>query len=124
MKKWLQLFFFVCPLLILLAFMNYYVDPANLFHDISGKTAKSLIEGNDTYIAVGNAEMVEVKRALIKNMPEQVECVIVGSSITLCIDSDIVQSDSCLNLSISGATYYDYLAVFGTMEKYEKKQTR
>lgn len=119
MKK-LSVLFFI-PLVLFLTFTNYYVDPANIFHDESVGISTSILNGNTVYIDNGNLNERLVKYNLIKNMPDEVDCVAVGSSLVMQVNRETVGTESFYNLGMSGADYYDILAEFGMLEVYDKK---
>ena len=45
-KKWIKLIIFIFPVISVLFGVNYFIDPANIFHDVSKEVAMSIIEGN------------------------------------------------------------------------------
>ena len=76
---WIRLAVIIIPLLVLLCGINYYEDPANLFHDYNENVAKALLDGREAYFGSGNGdERWTVLRwgpvwpwEFQKNMPEQ-----------------------------------------------------
>ncbi len=127
MKKhliWLRLLAVAGPLLALLIFVNCYFDPANIFHNVSRSIADSLLDGNATYITSGNMNERLVKKYIIEDMPDNIECVCIGPSVVFGIDSSLVGTDNYYNLGVSGADYYDILAQFGLMEENNKHPER
>ena len=105
--KWLRIAAVAIPLLMLLVFVNCYFDPANLFHNVSRSIADSLLEGNATYITSGNMNERRVKQYIIEDMPDEVDCVALGSSLMFGIRKEHVGTDSFYNLGVSGADFYD-----------------
>ena len=69
-------------------------------------------------------EMREVKHNLIMVMPKETDCIAVGPSLVMCVNKDIVGTDSFINLGVSGSDIYDILAQFGLMDIYGKKTKR
>lgn len=121
--KWLKLIS-VIPLICFLVITNIYQDPANIFHDESKEIAESIVDGHAAYSATGNGNEREVKHNLIMVMPDETDCIAVGPSLVMCVNKDIVGSDSFINLGVSGADINDILAQFGLMEIYGKKTKR
>lgn len=115
MKKYLPIILFI-PILIFFVFTNYYIDPANLFHDANEEIAKEILNGNKVYITSGNGDERAVKEKLIQNMPKKVECIAIGPSLVMGVRAEDVGTDSYYNLGVSGADYYDILGQFGLME--------
>ena len=121
--KWLKLIF-VIPLICFLVITNIYQDPANIFHDESKEIAESIVAGYAAYSATGNGNEREVKHNLIMVMPKETDCIAVGPSLVMCVNKDIVGTDSFINLGVSGSDIYDILAQFGLMDIYGKKTKR
>ncbi len=121
--KWFRLIFLI-PLLVFFVFTNIYEDPANIFHNESKEIAETIIKGNAAYSATGNGNEREVKKYLIMNMPDEVDCVAVGPSLIMCVGQEIVGSESFYNLGVSGGDMYDILAQFALLDIYGKKVNR
>ena len=115
MKKYLPIILFI-PILIFFVFTNYYIDPANLFHDANEEIAKEILNGNKVYITSGNGDERAVKEKLIQNMPKEVECIAVGPSLVMGVRAEDVGTDEYYNLGVSAADYYDILGQLGLME--------
>lgn len=123
LKKTARLFSIV-PILLLLIGTNVYEDPANIYHDESKEIAEAIAAGNAAYSATGNGNEREVKHNLIMVMPNKTDCIAVGPSLVMCVNKDIVGTESFINLGVSGADLYDILAQFGIMELYGKTANR
>lgn len=104
-----------------LVITNIYQDPANIFHDESKEIAESIVAGYAAYSATGNGNEREVKHNLIMVMPKETDCIAVGPSLVMCVNKDIVGTDSFINLGVSGSDIYDILAQFGLMDIYGKR---
>ncbi len=118
-KEWFRILT-VIPLIVILVGTNVYEDPANIFHDESKAIAEAVASGNAAYSASGNGNEREVKRNLIMVMPDETDCIAVGPSLVMCVNKDIVGTDSFINLGVSGSDIYDILAQFGLMDIYGK----
>jgi len=114
--KWFRLLLFVIPLLVFLTFINWYSDPANLYHDVSKLIAESLMNGKPAYIASGNVDERLLKCYMIEQMPKDADCVLIGSSTVLGIRKEHVGTVNFYNLGVSGADYYDIMATAAMME--------
>lgn len=123
-KKWIKLIIFIFPVISVLFGVNYFIDPANIFHDVSKEVAMSIIEGNRVYVTSGNLNERMVKYNLIQNIPKQVDCIAVGPSLVMCINSEITGEESFYNMGESVADYYDIMAQFGALEIYGKTVDR
>ena len=104
------------PVLLLLTGINYYEDPANIFHDASPKIAEAILEGNSVYYGSANGDERSVKANIIQRMPDHVDCIVIGSSITMGISSELVGTDSFYNLAASGFNYNDIMATLAMLE--------
>lgn len=122
-NKWFRLLAFV-PLLVFLVFTNIYQDPANIYHDESKEIAGAILDGKSAFNGNGNGDLREVKHNVIMGMPDNLECIAVGPSLVMCVNKDIVGTNSFMNLGVSGADLYDILAQFGLMDTYGKKTKR
>ena len=123
LKKWLRLTVML-PLIIFLVFTNIYQDPANLYHDFSVEIAEALLEGKEAFFYSKNGDERGVKQHLIEHMPEYVDCITVGPSLTMEIRSDMVGTDNYYNLSASGLNFNDYMAEFALLEANNVKVDR
>ncbi len=121
--KWFKLLYFV-PLLGILVLTNVGIDPGNMFHNVGRDVADSFMAGNDTYVSSANLNERRVKERVIATMPDEVECIIMGSSTVTGISRPYVGTESFYNLFLSGADYYDIMAQFGLMEVYGKSAKR
>lgn len=117
--KWCRLLA-VVPLIGILVGTNVYQDPANIIHDESKEMAQALVDGYGASTGTGNVNEREVKKNLIQYMPDEVDCVVIGPSLAMCITRDDVGTDSFYNLAVSASDLYDILAQFGMMECYGK----
>lgn len=120
--KWCRLLA-VVPLVGILVGTNVYQDPANIYHDENKEIAKAIVEGNNVIIT-SNLNERDAKHNLIVEMPDEVDTIAVGPSLAMCINEDIVGTESFYNLGVGGADLYDILAQFGTIELLDKKVNR
>lgn len=123
MKKWLRLLWFI-PLVLIIPLVNIVGDPAGIYRNDSVKIANSIIEGNYTRFGSGNCNERRIKAEIIENMPDRVDCVIVGPSTVGYIDSEMVGEELFVNLGVSSSDLYDIMAQFGLMDIYGKKYDR
>ncbi len=122
-KNWVKALALL-PVLLYMMFINYSVDPANIYHDGSKEIAESLLEGQAASFGVENGNEREIKRNLIIGMPEEVDCIAVGPSLVMGVRADMVGTSSYYNLGESAADFYDILAQFGLMRVYGKSVRR
>lgn len=113
--KWFRILA-VVPLLALLTGVNYYEDPANLFHAPSPGVAQAIMDGNAVYYGSANADHRGVKTCMIELMPDHVDCLTIGSSVAMGIRRENVGTDSYYNLSVSNLGFYDTMAEFALLE--------
>ena len=97
-------------------FTNIYEDPANIFHNDSPEIAKELIDGNAVYFGIRDWDERGVKKCLVELMPKNIDCLTIGTSLSMGIRKSHVGSDSYYNLSASGLNFYDILAELGLLE--------
>lgn len=126
MKKFiLKAGLFLLPIMAI-PIINFISDPAGLFHGIghTQKMAKAILAGQKPYFTSGNGDERMVKHHLIINMPGEVDCIAVGTSLVMLIQQNMTSSNLFYNLGESGADIYDILAQFGTMRSHNKKINR
>lgn len=107
----------VIPLLSVLVGVNYYEDPANIFHDASPKIAEAILEGNQVYYGSANGDERAVKACIIECMPKHVDCIVIGSSVTMGINRELAGTDSFYNLAASNFNFNDVMATFALLEE-------
>lgn len=121
--RWFRLLLFL-PLFLVLCGINYYEDPANIFHDYSEDVAAALLNGEEAYFGSGNGDERSVKMHMIKGMPRQVECVTLGPSLSMGIRKQNVGTESYYNLSASGLNFNDFMAEIALLELHDIKFDR
>ena len=122
--KWVKLFILILLPLICVILINLFGDSANFFHlNTSDQVVESILEGNSTYI-IGAPNGRLIKKALIEKMPDEVDTIVIGPSISMCINKEVAGTDSFYNLSVESGNYYDMFALFGLLELNNKKYHR
>ena len=114
--KWVRLIIIILPMIVILCGINYYEDPANVFHNNSEKVAESLLDGKEAYFSSGNGDEREVKYSLIEGLPKHLDCITIGPSVSLCIGREDVGTDSYYNLSASNFNFNDYMGHIALLE--------
>lgn len=126
MKKFiLKAMLFLLPLMVI-PIINFISDPAGLFHgtEHTQKMAEAILAGQKPYFASGNGDERMVKHNIIIDMPDEVDCIAVGTSFVMCIRQNLTGASYFYNLGVSGADIYDILAQFATMQLHNKKINR
>ncbi|MBQ3825333.1 MAG: hypothetical protein II811_04280 [Spirochaetaceae bacterium] len=122
--RWIRLVLLLFVPIFCVAAVNFIGDTANLFHSSGNKEiALSILAGNATH-GVGAMDERGVKRALIENLPDEVDTLAFGPSLVMCVNKSIVGTESFYNLGESAADYYDILAQFAFLELNHKKYKR
>lgn len=98
--------------------MNYYEDPANIFHNNSKKVAESILNGQEAYFGSGNGDERDVKYNTIKGLPKHLDCITLGPSLAMGIRKKDVGTDSYHNLSASGLNFNDFMGQIAMLEAY------
>ncbi|MCR4740281.1 MAG: hypothetical protein K5886_08500 [Lachnospiraceae bacterium] len=104
------------PILIFVVFTNYYIDSASVYHDASSEIAKAMADGHSVIALTDNTNEREIKRNLIADMPDEVDCVALGPSYIFGVNREATGEDSFYNLAVSGADCYDILAQLGMLK--------
>ncbi len=123
-KKWIGMALFALPIILLLTGVNYIADPANLFHDFTDELTDAIIAGQEVQILSNNSDEREISKQLIEKMPQEIDCLVLGPSLSLTIGQEMTGADTFYNLSMSSADYYDLLAMIMLLELHDKKVDR
>lgn len=115
-KKLLLVLLLFLPALLLLAGVNYFVDPVNLYHGDAKELVRLLCEGKEVNTGSGNMDERQIKKSLIESMPKEADCVVLGPSLALTVDRKLTGEERLYNLAMSSADLYDILAQLGIME--------
>ncbi len=113
MKKVIASFLILfLPLCLLLVGVNYFVDPANIFHAVRfvDEVYNITVSGKNADGVSNYADRLFVEKR-IGAMDETPEVMVYGSSRSAQIDSLIAGAD-CFNASVSGATLEDAVSIY------------
>ena len=114
--RWIRLAISVIPLLLFFCGINYYEDPANLFHNNSKSVAVALLDGKEAYFGTGNGDERAVKYYTVERLPKHLDCITLGPSLSMGIRSEDVGTESYYNLSVSGMNFIDYMGMIAMLE--------
>lgn len=120
MKSFIKRFFLVMtPILIIVSFVNYFGDAANIFKkDYEKNIANDLLKGNNvTNIANYNERLLQ--KYLISNAAFCPDVIMIGASRSMLINSTYFRGETFFNNSVSGATIEDLIAI---VEMYREKK--
>lgn len=106
------------PILFVLVGFNYLIDPANLFRSerFCRELADILLKGRNAMI-LGNYEERLLQKYYINGLAERKDMVVLGSSRTLQINSDMFPGRSFFNNSVSGVSIEDLMAIYWQYRK-------
>lgn len=101
-------------ILIVVAGVNFHVDPANIFsnNDYENLIAKMLAEGRNV-ANISNCDERLIQKLYIQKLTISPKIIILGSSRAMGISSRFFPGKIFFNSSVSGATIQDYLAIYG-----------
>jgi len=100
------------PVLILLLLVNYFGDAARLFDNDYEKQMAKIIASNKYVTNIENYDERLFQKELISNKNIQPNLVIIGSSRTMLINSDLFPSALLFNNSVSGASIEDIVSIY------------
>jgi len=100
------------PILILLLLVNFFGDAAKLFNNDYVKQMAKIVASGQYVTNIENYDERLFQRELISNENIQPNLVIIGSSRTMLINSDLVSGSSLFNNSVSGASIEDIVSIF------------
>lgn len=117
MRKWCKAFLFICPLFLMVAIVNWYVDSYAYLRITYDEISAQMIE--ETKNVVGLEESGFDDRSLLlaalKRQKETKEVIVTGSSRVLNFDHTMFGTDSFYNAGLSESTIYDLVAVTGIL---------
>ncbi len=100
------------PILILLLLVNYFGDAARLFDNDYEKQMAQIIDSGKYVTNIENYDERLFQKELISNENIQPNLVIIGSSRTMLINSNLFPSSSFFNNSVSGASIEDIVSIY------------
>ena len=104
----------IAPIMVLIASVNYFIDPAHQFsHEYYLKAA--ILLKHDNIILEGNCDERKLIKYFVKQK-DKADVIVLGSSRSLILGEEHVNNSSMLNLSTTGSDFEDIIA---TYELYE-----
>lgn len=121
MKKWLKVILFVIPLLLLIGWVNWYVDSYALLRVTYDEIAAQMAVGKNVEgLEDSDYNDRNLLAARLQGMEEAPQVMVLGSSRVYTFDHTMFGTDSFYNAGLSEATMYDLLAVSGILFKQDK----
>lgn len=102
------------PIFVGMASINYFVDPANVFHteETIGKAISILKSGHNVMNLTNYNERELKKRLAEMHKGEHFDYIILGSSRMMQISSQMLDRKNILNLGVSGVSFQDIIAFY------------
>ncbi|MCY6959370.1 hypothetical protein [Clostridium brassicae] len=115
MRKFIKKLFFLLPILVILICTNYFIDPGNIFykHGVYEKGIAELLIKNKNVENLTNYDERLLQKFYVDKISDSKNLVVLGSSRSMQIDSDILKEKNMFNSSVSGAALEDIMAVYG-----------
>lgn len=102
----------ILPLIIVLVLVNYFGDSAKLFDNNHEKKLASIVNSNHNLTNISNYDERLFQKEIINGRDTVADIVVIGSSRTMLINSDLFPGKSLINNSVSGATIEDLVAIY------------
>jgi hypothetical protein len=100
------------PIPVVMACINFVVDPGNLFSaSIEKEIADILLEGRNA-AAISNYDERKVQKYTIAGLSHAPEVCVLGSSRSMQIGRELFPDLNFRNSSVSAATIHDYIAIY------------
>ncbi len=117
MKKWCKALIFICPLLLMVAAVNWYVDSYAYLRITYDEIAAHMIEGGENVIGLEESGFDDrsLLLACLKQQKEAKKVMVIGSSRVLNFDYTMFGTDSFYNAGLSESTIDDLYAVAGIL---------
>jgi hypothetical protein len=120
MKLFIKRFFLVVmPITLIVSFVNYLGDPANIFKkDYEKNVANDILKGKIVTNLTNYNERL-LQKYLINNPSFCPDVLVIGASRSMLINSTYFKGETFFNHSVSGATIEDLIAI---VEMYRQKK--
>src|ERR1035438_2772710 len=123
MKKFaIKLGAFCFPVLFIVISVNYWIDPANIFQN--GKYEKGIVDflcDSSNVTNIVNCDERLLQKFFIKCTSRQPDLLILGSSRSMLISSDLFTNQNIKNNSVSSASIEDDLAIYQLYQRQNMK---
>ncbi len=100
------------PVLVILLLVNYFGDAARLFDKYYEKKMAKILASGQYITNIENYDDRLFQKELISNKNIQPNLVIIGSSRTMLINSDLFSGSSLFNNSVRGASFEDIVSIY------------
>lgn len=124
MKKQYLKLFTILPVIAVLAGVNFYQDPANIFHDPSKDAAAAILAGNKVYFTSGNLDESRLKKNMIEKMPKEVDCIAIGGSLIMGVRKNHVGTQSFYSIAAFSLRLCEMMAEIAMLELNQIKYDR
>jgi len=108
------------PVLIVLVSVNYFCDPANIFHHAYEEEMIKIIYDGYHVTNISNYDDRIFQRKLIQGLSDKPDYVIIGSSRSMLIRGEYINNTSTINNSVSGASIEDMIAIYQIYNELDK----
>lgn len=122
MKKWLKGILFLLPILLFVAWVNWYIDSYAYLRVTYDRMAEQMMEEERHVLGLEESNFNDrnLLLACMRTLPEPENMMVLGSSRVLSFDHTMFGEEKFYNAGLSEATFYDLLAVTGILVKEEK----
>ncbi|WMJ80773.1 hypothetical protein RBU49_00585 [Clostridium sp. MB40-C1] len=121
MRKFFKKLIFLLPILVILVCTNYFIDPGNIFykHGLYEKGIAELLSTDKNVENLTNYDERLLQKFYVDKISDPKNLVVLGSSRSMQINSDILKEKNMFNSSVSGASLEDIMAVYGIYREKE-----
>lgn len=100
------------PIFIILISVNYFGDAAHLFDTNYEKSIAKILTSGNYATNIANYDERLLQKELISNGSIKPKFVVLGSSRTMLLNSDLLSEKSFFNSSVSGASIEDIIGIY------------
>ncbi|MDE7283341.1 MAG: hypothetical protein K2N85_07150 [Lachnospiraceae bacterium] len=117
MKKWCKVLIFICPLFLMVAAVNWYVDSYAYLRITYDEIGTHMIDGGENVVGLEESGFDDrsLLLACLKQQKEAKKVMVIGSSRVLNFDHTMFGTDSFYNAGLSESTIDDLIAVTGIL---------
>ncbi len=120
-KNTVKVFMLTVPVLVLIVYINYTVDPSSLYklsrEDSDEITAVDIMMTGQNATNIGSCNERLVRREYLNRMTQPAQSIALGSSRGAIVDSDMLGEQSFFNFSVVGATIEDFIGYYGLLHQ-------
>lgn len=125
MKRFLLKLTGFVPILAVIIFVNFRVDPANIYKKGYEQKAAEILLSGQNVVGMDNYDERILQEEIIRKLKETPDAIIIGSSRVMTLSGEMIGiEEEYWNHGVSGAGIPDYLGILGIYDEYSELSGR